>query len=816
MALGFQDCCNIYSFFYLDETPGYVSEFEVYHIITSQGETFCGRYRDVPPLNYSPPTYTLVEMTQFTNCDDCLLSFPCPTEEIILTTQFIEGSVASGVDCEFTTIIPMEVEPVLVNPTEFDSFDGQIGFNIFGGTQPYIFINTLTSEVLPFTQNGDFYSVYSNVGEGSYFITVVDSTGDFSVSAEYFLDAPPSPPTVICNPTNASFFAANDGQINLNISEGTPPYLVIYQGNAVVLPLTGLLAGTYTLQVIDQNFTVDVECEVTEPGEIQFPNQLCLSFTYCTNIFEMSFVRVATLYNFRPTYNAVYPQLFGLNQLTIRYDISLNRWETTTETSSVSGIQYQTPPGNCNIGSNQFKMLGPLAVQPTGPWNGGPGMLAGINGTLTSGLCVPRVTLVSTSPYCAGPPAQLGTAILTAAGGSGPPYVFSYSSNGVTYTDSPIPTLSLVNGSYTARIRDSLGTFSSPINFTITSENNTFNNSQITKCGIVDFATLSGKLDGPVDRGEFRQFDSEFTYYYEFNGLPDGVSLTADLNLSVNQTIEITNATDYANVYDWCEFEVKVLQCLIINGSNQIDRTNNFISSASCPATNSTAQVGSTTVGAVNYGNFCSDGTISDLCDGPNGEVTFRTSPNKFQSCNSTYSFASFKEGDLNGKLFRNNHSMKTEAVPINNQTKIVLKLKFRQRNEMSFYYPPIIYETDNTTINNPYVPAVVINALDQPNAAPLKAVGGISSNRVVIQMQKITITQQPSSCFSPPPGAILDSISNVAGQTTGISMEMNNSFSTTQPSNNFEFRFAAREVNRRNAFFNNINTCTAPPSWAP
>jgi hypothetical protein len=82
--------------------------------------------------------------------------------------------------------------------------------------------------------------------------------------------------------------------------------------------------------------------------------------------------------------------------------------------------------------------------------------------------------------------------------------------------------------------------------------------------------------------------------------------------------------------------------------------------------------------------------------------------------------------------------------------------------------------------------------------------------------MQKITITQQPSSCFSPPPGAILDSISNVAGQTTGISMEMNNSFSTTQPSNNFEFRFAAREVNRRNAFFNNINTCTAPPSWAP
>ena len=72
MALGFQDCCNIYSFFYLDETPGYVSEFEVYHIITSQGETFCGRYRDVPPLNYSPPTYTLVEMTQFTNCDDLI------------------------------------------------------------------------------------------------------------------------------------------------------------------------------------------------------------------------------------------------------------------------------------------------------------------------------------------------------------------------------------------------------------------------------------------------------------------------------------------------------------------------------------------------------------------------------------------------------------------------------------------------------------------------------------------------------------------------------------------------------------------------
>jgi hypothetical protein len=106
MAYGFQDCCNLSSYFYLTGIPASVQENEVFKIETLQGETFCGTYVKVPPVNYSVPTYTVISLTEYNSCTDCedLGSNPCPAEESIFLSQFGSGTVATSTDCYLKTI----------------------------------------------------------------------------------------------------------------------------------------------------------------------------------------------------------------------------------------------------------------------------------------------------------------------------------------------------------------------------------------------------------------------------------------------------------------------------------------------------------------------------------------------------------------------------------------------------------------------------------------------------------------------------------------------------------------------------------------
>jgi len=63
MAFGFQNCCDIEDYFYVNGIPGSVSEYEIYYIETVQGNTLCGTYVELPELFYQPITYDLVGMT---------------------------------------------------------------------------------------------------------------------------------------------------------------------------------------------------------------------------------------------------------------------------------------------------------------------------------------------------------------------------------------------------------------------------------------------------------------------------------------------------------------------------------------------------------------------------------------------------------------------------------------------------------------------------------------------------------------------------------------------------------------------------------
>lgn len=481
MALGFQDCCNSSSYFYLNGIPATVSQNEFYHILTLEGPAFCATYTTIPTLNYLPPTYTLTEMTEYTSCQNCYdgASLTCPTQETIFLSQFGPGSISVGTDCSIRTLFPMIVECISTNPT-FDGFaDGVVRLFVTGGTPPYSFFNitdgTAFGGALPVENS--IYTLIDGALEGQYPIQVVDAQADFNITVNCVLESPPTELQLTANANSVSIADACDGTIVINISNGTPPYQIFVNG----LPntettLTDLCADDYEITVIDSGIGTDQQIQSTivsvgSPNSIVYPDDICLTFSFCNTTFNITFNRQGN-YNFRANYVCDNPQDLGLSQLILRWE---NGWTTTQETSN--GNLNFTSPCNIPLPSSiiQFVKSSPQTEQPVGGWQSNLGMFQGISTTVNQGACAPvdpggggggpavapTLTITTNNAPCA---AALGQVILVGNGGAGPPY--SYIVNGITQVSN---TVSLPAGTYTASVSDVNNVSSLSINFTINS-----------------------------------------------------------------------------------------------------------------------------------------------------------------------------------------------------------------------------------------------------------------------------------------------------------------------------------------------------------
>lgn len=480
MALGFQDCCNSSSYFYLDGIPATVSQNEFYHIITLEGPAFCATYTTIPALNYLPPTYTLVEMTEYTSCDTCFAGAPltCPAQETIFLSQFGPGSISVGTDCSIRTLFPMIVECISTNPT-FDGFaDGVVRLFVTGGTPPYSFFNltdnTVFGGALPVVNST--YTLIDGALEGEYPIRVVDAQSDFNITVNCILESPPTILTLVANANSVSIADACDGTIVVGISNGTPPYQLFVNGApSSVTTIVDLCAGDYDLTVIDSGVGTDQQITSTivtvgTPNSIVYPDNICLEFSFCNTAFGLTFSRQGT-YNFRANYVCDNPEDVGLTQFILRWEAG---WTTIQETSN--GDLSFVAPCQIPLPSNliQFVKSSPLTEQPTGAWQSNLGMFQGISGNMGEGICVPKdpvdpggggpvvlpvLNVTTTNAQCA---LALGQVILEGSGGAGGPY--TYTINGITQ---PSSTVTLPPGNYTATVLDSIGGSSGGVNFTI-------------------------------------------------------------------------------------------------------------------------------------------------------------------------------------------------------------------------------------------------------------------------------------------------------------------------------------------------------------
>jgi hypothetical protein len=505
MAQGFRDCCNEFSYFTLTQIPATVSEFETYYIRTTQGLTFCASYVNIPPINYELPQFSALEITQQTDCATCISLYPCITDEAIILEQFGEGSIVSIYDCSFSTIIAMNVDCLSVNPTYLNTDDGQVIVSTTGGVPPYTF-TVNSNQVVNYTRIDNRFILLTNATVGTYNITITDSNGDFIIPLQCTLTAPPPPPIVECNTTDATFFGKPDGLLDFTIIDGTPPFTFYLNGIPINLPYS-IGAGTYTIFFTDQYYQDSIVCTIGQPPEVQYPDVLCMSFIInvgngCTQPVNLNFYKEITKYNYRAWYTCSNSFTVGLSNFDLKWEEELciaacvpvePGWYVSGDFNG--NVQWNV---DCpfaipiTVGRVTFKKLSatptPLDEQPVGGWTEvySPD-LPSTNISVTQDVCPPVARVLSTTDYCNTPSPSQGRALAAAEGGSGPPYTFTVRlTNGfpyLSYSPGSVTLTNLYAQNYLVTVTDGQGNESLPVPFTINSNNGyIFDTTSVNPC----------------------------------------------------------------------------------------------------------------------------------------------------------------------------------------------------------------------------------------------------------------------------------------------------------------------------------------------
>ena len=185
------------------------------------------------------------------------------TEDVSgLTAGTYSVTVIDDSDCEFTysnTIT--QPDELLLSVTKTDvtccnAADGSVDLTVVGGTSPYIYTWT----------NGAFTQDLTNLGPGTYCVTVTDFNGcEATICAPTIVEPPCL--DAIYSKVDIDCFGNNNGSIDVTPSGGTMPYSYLWLGGQTTQDLMGLAAGNYCLTITDaQGCTTSLCTDILEPS----------------------------------------------------------------------------------------------------------------------------------------------------------------------------------------------------------------------------------------------------------------------------------------------------------------------------------------------------------------------------------------------------------------------------------------------------------------------------------------------------------------------------------------------------------------------
>ena len=148
--------------------------------------------------------------------------------------------------------------------------DGRIGVSVSGGTPGYAYN----------WSNGATGATIMNLKKGLYHLTVTDNNSCTRVKS-YVIDEPNVINRSIILQKNVSCFNGSDGEIEVSISGGTPPYSLSWSNGDSGPIAKDLSAGVITLSILDENkCTKNFSFTITQPTELVV-NQVIVEHNPC-------------------------------------------------------------------------------------------------------------------------------------------------------------------------------------------------------------------------------------------------------------------------------------------------------------------------------------------------------------------------------------------------------------------------------------------------------------------------------------------------------------------------------------------------------
>lgn len=310
--------------------------------------------------------------------------------------------------------------PAVVPPTSGNN--GSISVTATGGTPPY----TYTLNPGNLTNNT---GIFSNLGAATYTLSVRDSKNCSVAAVTITL----SNLTATLTTTDILCSGAKNGSIKVDMVGGVAPYsikITYPDGTVNTVPspttsttISGLDKGDYSLVITDNNGT-----SVTKTAKIAEPTKLTVALQ-----------------------NATTSLCAGVT--TGKMDVAINGG-TAPYTITWTGVNGGVPvTGGTLVGQSITNLSAADYVVTVTDKNG---CTVTASHTISSGAAI-NLTVASTNPVCGNPTS--GTITLTATGGTG---AFSYTNDGVAFSNTTGAYTGLTAGTYTVAAKDAAGCQSTP------------------------------------------------------------------------------------------------------------------------------------------------------------------------------------------------------------------------------------------------------------------------------------------------------------------------------------------------------------------
>jgi len=284
---------------------------------------------------------------------------------------------------------------------------GSINLSVAGGTAPYSYL----------WSNGAVTQDISALAAGTYSVVVNDANGSLggcTASTSVIITQPAAALTLVATQVNVLCFGGPTGSIDLSPAGGTAPYTYLWSNGAITQDLSGLVAGTYSVNVRDANGTTG-GCAATTSVTITQPAAAVSLATTQINI----------LCNGGNT-GAINLTVAGG---TLPYTYTWSNGAITEDLSAITAGNYTVMVNDANgIAGGCASIASVTITQPAAPLT--------LNTTQVNVLCNAGLT---------------GSIDLTPSGGTAP-YTYSWSNGAITQDLTGIAA-----GTYTVIVNDANG-----------------------------------------------------------------------------------------------------------------------------------------------------------------------------------------------------------------------------------------------------------------------------------------------------------------------------------------------------------------------